>query len=116
MKQIISLFARNVNSVANTEIEDDFTELFKAAVKSGKKVTKREKNIEVKCNIKDRFCAKINSFLLEEKLINPELFRCAVYISNVVAFTALNVPKSYYASEYYIKGHDNKDASLFLQG
>jgi hypothetical protein len=108
--------------LSDTVIEKDFTTLFKSAVQD------KKNHIDVSVNeganiviqkpnqFAIEFQAKINTFLLEEKLIASDLFRCAIYIARMIEKMFTSVPMSYYVIDYYTAGQSQQNPSLFLEG
>jgi hypothetical protein len=65
---------------------------------------------------KTYFVASINSILLNERHIDAELFRCALYIGGVFEELLHSVPDCYFICDYYLKGFERKDPFYLQKG
>ena len=114
MGRIIQLFSKKQKNKIK-DVNRDFTELLQEAVSDLQQLQK-EGDTEIIADPEAYVRQKINTFLLDEKIMDPELFRCALYISAVIAKMFSTVPESYYASDYCMKGHEENDPFVILRG
>jgi len=92
------------------------TDLLKDAVVIAKKSYGEISNeiFQPSQSIENLFKIKINSMLLESGQINAELFNCGSYIARIINQFQKEVPESYYAVDYFVRGV-NDDNPLVLQ-
>lgn len=60
--------------------------------------------------------SKFNQVLLEEKIIDREIFRCALYVSKIFEEILKEVPESYYGTDYWIREMQEENPVLFKKG
>lgn len=97
------------------DISEDFNQLLETVLRSSEG-KKEYRKIETVKNPEEFIREKISSFLLENKIINPEIFRCSLYVSKVVSNYFSTVPDSYYACDYFLKGINENNPGAILQG
>ncbi|MDX9913267.1 MAG: hypothetical protein RBS77_01675 [Candidatus Moranbacteria bacterium] len=96
-------------------ISEDFNQLLQTIIRSAS-VKKESNKIEIVKNPEEFIQGEISSFLMEKKLIDPELFRCTLYVSKVVSNYFSTIPESYYASDYYLDGIDENNPETIKRG
>ncbi len=98
--------------------DSDFTEMLKGVVKIKKESLITEKNGIFHLNVSfgDMLKAKIGSFIIEHRLMNADIFRCGLYVSQVIGETLSRKVESYYVSDYFIRGIDEDDPLVLQQG
>ncbi len=98
--------------------DSDFTEMLKDVIKIKKESLITEKNgiYHLNVNFEDMLKAKIGSFIIEHRLMNADIFRCGLYVSQVIGETLSKKMESYYVSDYFIRGIDEDDPLILQQG
>ena len=113
----LNLKQRESNDVL---IEDDFTTLFKEAVsdKQNHDAKQGEEDYIIKSSeeVADRCRIAMNTLLLQERTIDLQLFRCVIHVSRVIASAVEHTPKSFYATDYYLKAIKTDRPSLLREG
>jgi hypothetical protein len=101
-------------------IEDDFTTLFRAAVSDKQKhdTQQGEEDYIIKSaeEVAERCRVAMNTLLLQERAIDSHLFRCVMHVSRVIADAVEHTPKSFYATDYYLKAIKTDKPSLLREG
>lgn len=67
-------------------------------------------------NFREYMAAKICSMLLKEKMVRTDLFQCSLYLAQTMANMVAKVPMSYYATDYFIKGFEDKNPLVIKEG
>lgn len=117
MGKIIAMSPRGENKKVDgpDEISEDFNQLLQDIVRSAKS-SKKSKEVEIVTNPEEFIRGKISSFLMKEKMINRDLFRCTLYVSKVISNMFSNAPESYFASDYLLKGIAEENPGIILKG
>ncbi|MBZ0155913.1 MAG: hypothetical protein K8I29_06820 [Alphaproteobacteria bacterium] len=94
--------------------EDDFTKILKDVVEIRRESPGAEVNgiFQMNGSFEDLLKAKIGSFIIENKLITADLFRCSLYVSHLLGETLSKRFDSYYAVDYLIRGYEEGPAVL----
>ncbi|MFP7753118.1 hypothetical protein ACLG6S_00415 [Thermodesulfobacteriota bacterium B35] len=124
MGKVIRLFDHNdknhVDPAPEKDGEQDFTQLLKAAVSDARQCGERSSPGEdeeialLDDEAADFFRKRIHYLLIREKLLEPDLFRCTLHISRVMADMVHDVPMSYFASDYLVASEE--DSRQLLRG
>jgi len=98
--------------------DGDFTEMLKDVVKIKRESLDTEENgiFHLNVNFEDMLKAKIGSFIIDHRLMNADIFRCGLYVSQVLGETLSKKIESYYVSDYFIRGIEEDDPLILLQG
>lgn len=65
---------------------------------------------------KKYFESKLNVMLIEQRLLDPSFFFCALYIARLLSDTLTKEPVSWYAVDYHEKRLNGEDASVLKDG
>ncbi len=122
MGKVFQLFDHKTTRQRGPESADetghDFTRLLMSAVADARacdKETAAEEDIALLDDkVVDFFRKKINNLLIKEKILEPDLFRCTLHISQVMANMVHDVPMSYFASDYLVASE--QDSRQLLHG
>lgn len=60
--------------------------------------------------------ARIGEKFIWDRKINPDLFRCGLYVSGLMSEMISNVPQSFYAVDYFQRGMEESDPKFFKEG
>jgi hypothetical protein len=106
------------NSWRKNVKEKDFNFLLKQAIEISRKIEESVQNelFVPSCKISDIFAAKFNQVLLDNKAIDSELFRCALYVAALFEKMSKEVPESYYGVDFYIRGLEEGKPEWFRRG
>lgn len=115
MGNVIPIFSKKEVSSEVAEISEDSNQLLKVILKNARK-KENSGEINIIASPREFVLAEISSFLLKNKMIDPELFRCTLYVSEVVSTYFTNVPESYYACDYFTKGIEENDPESIKKG
>jgi len=115
MAQIVQIFSKKKKDENNDGFSKDFDELLRMAVLDLKKL-KQEGISKVDIDPREYVRRRINAFLLEEKIMDPDLFRCALYVSVVLSKAFHESPESYYIIDYLIKGQEEENPAIIRDG
>lgn len=98
--------------------ESDFTKILNDVVEIKRESLVTEENgiVRLNANFEDVFKAKIGSFIIQHRLINADLFRCGLYVSQVLAETLSKKFESYYVTDYFVRGIEEDDPIILQQG
>ncbi len=99
--------------------EQDFTSLLKEAASDARQCRDQaaapgEEIALLDDSTVDYFRKRIHYILIKEKILEPDLFRCTLHISQVMADMVHDVPMSYFASDYLVASQD--DTRQLLRG
>lgn len=114
MSQIVSIFSASKKNECGGSIKN-FEDLLHDAM-ADLNDCRQEDDSKIVADAEVYVRRRINSFLMRERVMDPDLFRCALYISAVVAKSFSSVPESYHVSDYFVKGHTNNDPVTILRG
>ncbi len=93
---------------------DDFTELLRRARKDADSLSEND-GVVVAPGVEDFVRKRLNNSLLTERQLLPDLFRCALYVSEVVG-RFVGVPDSYYAFDYLERSRKSGNPKELLNG
>ena len=115
MGKLIPLRERNR---IKTTFESDFTGMLKnvAAIKRTEMGTEENNIYHLNVSFEDLFKAKIGSFIIDHKLLNADLFRCSLYVANVLGETLSKKIESFYMTDYLIRGIEEEDPDILKEG
>jgi len=87
--------------------DHDFTGLLKQAVSDARECRNQDSDTGEEIALLDEkavdfFRKRIHYILIKEKMLEPDLFRCTLHISQVMADMVHEVPTSYFASDYLV--------------
>ncbi len=123
MGKVIRLFRRekreNESPATGKETDRDFTALLKGAVSDARQCGDRTPDRDDEITLLDDeavdfFRKRIHYILIKEKILEPDLFRCTLHISRVMADMVHEVPESYFASDYLVGSQ--QDTRQLLRG
>ncbi|MEF3692349.1 MAG: hypothetical protein V3574_04835 [Candidatus Moraniibacteriota bacterium] len=115
MGKLISIFSKREDFFNPDKISDDFTQLLKIVSENAQK-KKTPSDINIVINPKEFVLSEMSSFLVKNKMIDPDIFRCTLYVSGVVSCYFKNIPESYYASDYFLKGIEENNPESVRRG
>lgn len=115
MGRVIPIFSKNKAPLNADEISEDSNQLLKIILENAKKKESSDE-ISIVTDPQEFVLTEISSFLIKNKMISPELFRCTLYVSKVVADYSTSIPESYYASDYFLKGIEENDPGSIKRG
>lgn len=98
--------------------ESNFTELLTDFAHLRERELIMEENGVCRLNGKlvDLFEARIGSFIVKHNLLNPELFRCGLYVSHLLGGALSREAGSLYVSDYLINGIGDCDPAALRHG
>ncbi|HAM52036.1 MAG TPA: hypothetical protein DCP92_15615 [Nitrospiraceae bacterium] len=98
--------------------EDDFTKILKDVAEIKSEQLGREENGIFCLNVtfEHMLKAKIGSFIIKNRLMNADLFRCGLYVAEVLGETLSKEYESYYVTDYYIRGIEDDNPVVLRQG
>jgi hypothetical protein len=67
-------------------------------------------------NLDRMFESILNRLLFKKRLIRSEAFLCSRYIAVLLSKIASSTPKSWYAVDYFIEGHEERNPWVFRDG
>ncbi len=125
MGKVIKLFRRerkkkNDSDRGSADRRDhDFTGLLKQAVSDARVCGDQAPDTGEEIALLDEkavdfFRKRIHYILIKEKILEPDLFRCTLHISQVMADMVHDVPASYFASDYLVASQE--DTRQLLRG
>jgi len=99
-------------------IDGDFTDLLKDAVAVGRQTLGTEENgiFRLHVSFEDLVRAKIGSFIIKNRLMNTDLFRCGLYVSHVFSEMLSKEVGSYYITDYLIRGIEEDNTAVIREG
>lgn len=115
MGRVIPIFSKKREPLNVDEISEDSNLLLKIILENASK-KEEPKGINIITNPREFILAEVSSFLIKNKMINPELFRCTLYISEVVSNYFTNIPESFYASDYFTRGIEENNPQSIKNG
>ncbi|HKN18282.1 MAG TPA: hypothetical protein VJW95_00690 [Dissulfurispiraceae bacterium] len=115
MGKIIPLPDRNKMKAA---FESDFTGMLKNVAEIRRDALGEEDNgiFHITVSFEDFFRAKIGAFIINHRLLNADLFRCSLYVSNVLGQTLSKKITSFYITDYLIRGIEEEDPDILKEG
>jgi len=98
--------------------DSDFTAMLKdvVTIKRESLVTEENGIFHLNGSFEDMLKASIGSFIIEHRLMNADLFRCGLYVSQVLGETLSKQVESYYVSDYFVRGIEEDDPLILQQG
>jgi hypothetical protein len=98
--------------------ENDFTKLLKDVAEVKGRQLGREKNgiFCLDVTFEHMLKATIGSFIIKHRLMNADLFRCGLYVAEILCETLSKEFESYYVTDYYVRGIQEDDPIVLLQG
>lgn len=110
-------FRRKEEKQGTPEAED-LTALLKGAVELRGSALGHEINgvFRMKGNFEELLKARLGSFIIENRLITTDLFRCSLYIAHLLNETVSRNFESLYAVDYYLRGVEEQDPAALQQG
>ncbi len=98
--------------------EGDFTSMLKNVAEIKRDALGAEDNSIFHLNVsfEDLFKAKIGTFIIDHRLLNADLFRCSLYVANVLGQTLSKKIKSFYMTDYLIQGIEEEDPDILKEG
>jgi hypothetical protein len=101
-----------------TPSENDFTKMLKDIAEVKGKPMGREENGIFRLNIgfEDMLKAKIGSFIIKHRIMNADLFRCGLYVSQVLGETLSKKVESYYVTDYFVRGIEEENPLILREG
>jgi len=115
MGNVIPILSKKEALPRTEEISEDPNQLLKVILENAKK-KKESKKINIITNPKDFVLAEMSSFLIKNKMTNHELFRCTLYVAEIVSNYFTNIPESYYACDYFTKGIEENNPESVRKG
>lgn len=97
------------------EISENYNQLL-ATIVAEAKSAERPGEIHIVNDPEEFIRGKISSFVLDQKMLDLDILRCTLYTAKMIAHNFNNVPESYYATDYFLKGVDDNDPNLILRG
>ena len=67
-------------------------------------------------NLKNLISGRICSFLIEKRMVDFGLMACGFYIANTLDKLTTEEPESWYAIDYFLKGHEEKNPETLRRG
>ncbi len=115
MGHVIPLPDRNKLKAA---FESDFTSMLKNVAEIKRDALGAEDNSIFHLNVsfEDLFKAKIGSFIIDHRLLNADLFRCSLYVANVLGETLSKKITSFYITDYLIRGIEEEAPDILKEG
>lgn len=109
-------FKRRVG--ATIQVDNDLTRILKNIVEVSKESEGTEINgiFHMNMSFGNMLKAKIGSFIIDNRLINTELFRCSLYVSNLLNEMLSKNFNSYYAVDYFIRGLEEENPMILQEG
>ena len=98
--------------------EGDFTSMLKNVAEIKRDAPGAEDNNVFHLNVsfEDFFKAKIGSFIIDHRLLNADLFRCSLYVANVLRETLSKKITSFYITDYLIQGIEEEAPDILKEG
>lgn len=115
MGEIISIIPAGKKKAENEAFSRSFDQLLRTASDDAK-YFKAEGEPKIIMHPEEYARQKMNHLLLEEKIMDPDLFRCVLYASAVVAKTFHETPESFYITDYLIRGQEENDPAIIKEG
>jgi hypothetical protein len=115
MGEIIPFRRRNEIKV---NFDTDLSNMLKDVVELKKESLGTEINgiFQMNTNFENLLKAKIGSFIVDHRLIDAELFRCGLYVSDLLNEMLSKTFESYYATDYFIHGLQEQDPLILKEG
>ena len=115
MGKIIPLPDRNK---IKASFESDFTSMLKNVADIRRDALGEEDNgiFHLTVSFEDFFRAKIGTFIINHRLLNADLFRCSLYVANVLGQTLSKKISSFYITDYLIRGIEEEDPDILKEG
>ncbi|MBF0506700.1 MAG: hypothetical protein HQL09_07680 [Nitrospirae bacterium] len=107
-----------VKNKAKTAFDSDFTSMIKDVAEIKREALGTEDNnlFHLNVSFEDLFKAKIGSFILDNRLINADLFRCSLYVAHVLGETLSKKVASFYITDYLIRGIEEESPDILKEG
>lgn len=98
--------------------ESDFTAMLKDVAEVRRETLGTEVNGIFRLNVgfENMIKAMIGSFIIDHRLINADLFRCGLYVAQVLGKNLSKTIESYYVIDYLTRGLEEDDPALLQQG
>ena len=98
--------------------DSDFTGLLRDVVAVGRQTLGTEENgiFRLHVSFEELVRAKIGSFIIQNRLMNTDLFRCGLYVSHVLSEMLSKEVESYYITDYLIRGIEEDNSAVIQQG
>jgi hypothetical protein len=115
MGQIIPFPDRNK---LKATFEGAFTDMLKdvAEIKREELGTEDNNIFHLNVSFEDLFKAKIGSFIIDNRLLNADLFRCSLYVAHILSETLSKKITSFYITDYLIRGIEEEDPVTLKEG
>lgn len=117
MKNVIDFRSKNKKK-SGFYIDSDINKLLKQAIEVGKQeLGKFEEGIfKPEVDLKTLFASRINTILMQERCIDTEIFRCSLYVAEMLESIINKIPESYFVIDYYIKGWQEENPFWYQKG
>ncbi|PJA86960.1 MAG: hypothetical protein CO141_01940 [Candidatus Moranbacteria bacterium CG_4_9_14_3_um_filter_42_9] len=98
--------------------DEDISKILQEAIEITKQSFGREDEsiFQMYGSFENLLRSKIGTLLLTESRVNMDLFRCSLYVSEMLGEFLSGSPESYNAMDYFTRGHEECEPDFFKKG
>ncbi len=100
------------------QFDGDFTNILRDVVAVGRQTLGTDENgiFRLHVSFEELVRARIGSFIINNRLMNTDLFRCGLYVSHVLSEMLSKEVDSFYVTDYLIRGIEEDNAAVIREG
>lgn len=112
------IFVPRAKRAPKTRFDDDISKILTEVVETTKQTFGREEDgvFQMYGSFENLLRAKIGMILLKERPLNFELFRCSLYVSEMLEGFLSKKPESYDGIDYLLSGNNECNPDDFKKG